>query len=166
MKTFISLMGIVLTIGMPIAYGQGYVDIVFGDIQYDVQSGVHLTHTFAYPNIDILKNDEEAIITIGIPPVFLGNGTVSTHSATLIKGISVFPNPVMSELHLSREDAKQLLFIQLFDIKGTEVVNTTWNKERHDIQIKVGELISGSYYLYIRSEENQASQIFKILKHK
>lgn len=163
MKATILILAILISADICV-YGQGSVDIVYGNVGYEKQSGVEVIFTFGYPTIEVMKRDDEAIVTAGIPPVIIAGQTVSTENHIPLQGITVFPNPVGDVLNVQRENEDKVYMIRLFDAKGVVHKSTRWNQGQSALQIKTHTLIAGEYFLSISRKEDGATEFFKIVK--
>ena len=80
--------------------------------------------------------------------------TLSSTSFNAIKGLSIYPNPVVDgTLNISTQ-ANSEKNIQIYDILGKQVLNTTTSNEA----INVSNLNSGVYIVKITEEGNTASR--------
>ena len=89
---------------------------------------------------------------------FAENCNLSTENFENLNDLSVYPNPVQSELNFKNPKQVTLDKVEIFDIEGKLV--KTFSKV--DNQINLENLDQGVYFVKVKSVEN--SEIFKILK--
>lgn len=117
---------------------------------YNATNGV-LTLTIAAGNYVITKNDTSNLFYISVT-----SNTTSVPGNIRNKNISIYPNPVMNQLHIkANSPIKQ---VSLFNLTGTVVMQAEGDIESMD----VSHLKNGTYLLRIQTSEGVYNQ--KIIK--
>lgn len=117
---------------------------------YNATNGV-LTLTIAAGNYVITKNDTSNLFYISVT-----SNTTSVPGNIRNKNISIYPNPVMNQLHIKANSP--INQVSLFNLTGTVVMQAEGDVESMD----VSHLKNGTYLLRIQTSEGVYNQ--KIIK--
>lgn len=101
------------------------------------------------------------------PNPFLAVQGISTNVSEIkpIKGISVFPNPVGSEINVQIENAGEDMFlIKLFDPSGKQVLSEKWDTSVSRKQLPVHHLQTGAWQLVITDPKTNRLVTYTLIK--
>ena len=146
------------------AFGQVTVDVVYGDVSYAAEGDVEIISSLSYPVIDMPLNDSVNLMTFGIPPLVIGDNTVSTHSFTELEGISIFPNPVQTDANLTRSSASNELIVEVFSSRGELIHTQPWMAYSTQTNIDFRPLVPGSYFVRVADPIGQKLTLLKVVK--
>lgn len=110
------------------------------------------------PNIFFINNGNQSSASSNIFKVFVETGTIGIEEKVLnsnsILNLSVYPNPAKqvlnAEFFIPNMEGQVLI---IYDVSGKELKRTELEKEigKHDYQLDISELPSGSYVLELKS---------------
>jgi hypothetical protein len=94
---------------------------------------------------------------------FIGAGTVSIEDVSLLKGITVYPNPVKGVFFISSEEPFYRNYqLKIFDHLGRTVISDQVPKGGTKIKLDIGSIAPGMYILELRGTDSQYRQKLSI----
>ena len=78
------------------------------------------------------------------------------------RGISAWPNPMVDELFLQRDEFATPLQVVLLDARGRPLRAQQWSGAQ--MRLEVGHLAAGNYLLSLLGQENKAPLVVKLVK--
>jgi hypothetical protein len=145
-----------------------------GDIRrLNLQDSVIITKNYMRQTVDILNSRRHPVEGIGLDTIYTvyiglaGNDpTISTREVVL-KAARVFPNPVLSDVHIEVPEALQSTDIEqitLTDMLGRQSVISAWDNRADALHIPVESYPAGVYAGKIRFRGEDRPVVFAFVK--
>jgi hypothetical protein len=149
-------------------------DYINGDIRrLNLQDSVIITKNYMRQTVDNHNSRRHLVEGIGLDTIYTvfiglaGNAPTVSTQETVLKAARVFPNPVLSDVHIEMPEALQSADIEqivLTDVLGRQSVVSAWDNRRDALRIPVESYPAGVYAGKIRFRGEDRPVVFAFVK--
>jgi hypothetical protein len=111
-----------------------------------------------------VTEDNGLLVSSELVPLLLAGEVTGIRDLEHIEGLSLFPNPVVSNATLQRQQHQDDYLVQIIGGNGTLLSLLHWNAGEESTEISLQPYASGIYIIRVMNEEGTEGSEFKVVK--
>ncbi|MEZ4897002.1 MAG: T9SS type A sorting domain-containing protein [Saprospiraceae bacterium] len=137
---------------------------VYGEIQDYAETNQIGVFTFGYPTIDLIKNDGQGILTLGIPYPFGPVTSVHVSEQENPDGIAAYPNPATHRMRLTRRIADKSMDVRILSLDGRVINQDKWSSGQSTYELDVEDFPRGIYMIHVQADSGLPVTTLKLIR--